>query len=156
MRRPIFTDEHALFRDSVAEFCRRHVRPNIDRWREEGWTGREIWQEAGRQDFIGLAMPPEYGGAGIGMTKSKAGSDLAGLRTRAVRDGDGWIPNGAKTFITNGSNADLVVVAARTGEGRKDVTVFLLDGDAEGFSRGRRQEKAGSTRPTPPGSSSRT
>ena len=63
MRRPIFTSEHELFRESVAEFCRRHVYPNLDRWREEGWTGREIWEEAGRQDFIGLAMPAEYGGA---------------------------------------------------------------------------------------------
>jgi alkylation response protein AidB-like acyl-CoA dehydrogenase len=203
MRRPIFTSEHELFRESVAEFCRRHVYPNLDRWREEGWTGREIWEEAGRQDFIGLAMPAEYGGAeladfrfnqvlgeglataslavnsalllgidvvapyllelttpeqkeryvpdfcagrlicSIGMTEPQAGSDLAALRTRAVRDGDGWILNGAKTFITNGTNADLVVVAARTGEGRKDVSLFLLDGDAEGFARGRKLEKVG-------------
>jgi alkylation response protein AidB-like acyl-CoA dehydrogenase len=209
MRRPIFTSEHELFRESVAEFCRRHVYPNLDRWREEGWTGREIWEEAGRQDFIGLAMPAEYGGAeltdfrfnqvlgeelataslavnsalllgidvvapyllelttpeqkeryvpdfcagrlicSIGMTEPQAGSDLAGLRTRAVRDGDsdgdgdGWILNGTKTFITNGTAADLVVVAARTGEGRKDVSLFLLDGDAEGLARGRKLEKVG-------------
>jgi long-chain-acyl-CoA dehydrogenase len=203
MRRPIFTDEHDLFRESVAEFCRRHVEPNIERWRQEGWTGREIWEEAGRQDFMGLAMPASYGGAGlddfrfnqvlgealaeaslavnsalclgvdvcapylleltdeaqkerylpafcagklitsIGMTEPQAGSDLAGLRTRAVRDGEGWVLNGAKTFITNGTNADLVVVAARTGEGRKDVSMFLLEGDAEGLTRGRRLEKVG-------------
>jgi alkylation response protein AidB-like acyl-CoA dehydrogenase len=203
MRRTIFTDEHELFRESVAEFCRRQVAPNLDRWREERWTGREIWLEAGRQDFMGLAMPPEYGGSGladfrfnqvlgeglaaaslavnsalclgvdvvapylleltddeqkqrylpdfcagkvicaIGMTEPQAGSDLAALRTRAVRDGHDWILNGAKTFITNGSVADLVVVAARTGEGRKDVSMFLLDGDAEGFGRGRKLEKVG-------------
>jgi len=77
------------------------------------------------------------------MTEPQAGSDLAGLRTRAVRDGDGWILNGAKTFITNGTHADLLVVAARTGEGRRDVSVFILDGDAEGFTRGSRLEKVG-------------
>ena len=203
MRRTIFEAEHELFRESVAEFCRRHVLPNIDRWREERWTGREIWEEAGRQDFIGLAMPAEYGGAeladfrfnqvlgeglaaaslavnsalclgvdvvapylleltddeqkrryvpdfcagrlitSIGMTEPQAGSDLAALRTRAVRNGDGWVLNGAKTFITNGSAADLVVVAARTGEGRKDVSLFLLEGGAEGFQRGRKLEKVG-------------
>ena len=77
------------------------------------------------------------------MTEPQAGSDLAGLRSRAVRDGDGWVLNGAKTFITNGTAADLVVVAARTGEGRKDVSLFLLDGDAEGFERGRKLEKVG-------------
>jgi alkylation response protein AidB-like acyl-CoA dehydrogenase len=203
MRRTIFTPEHEHFRESVAEFCRRHVRPNIDRWREERWTGREIWEEAGRQDFIGLEVPEAYGGTGlddfrfnqvlgeelaaaslavnsalllgidvvapylvelttdeqkerylprfckgglicsIGMTEPQAGSDLAGLRTRAVRDGEGWVLNGAKTFITNGNAADIVVVAARTGEGRKDVSLFLLDGDTPGFERGRKLEKVG-------------
>src|ERR1700760_1698245 len=63
MRRTIFTAEHDLFRESVQEFCRRHVLPNVDRGGGEGWTGREIWEEAGRQDFIGLAMPAAYGGA---------------------------------------------------------------------------------------------
>jgi long-chain-acyl-CoA dehydrogenase len=77
------------------------------------------------------------------MTEPQAGSDLAGLKSRAVRDGEDWILNGAKTFITNGAGADLVVLAARTGEGRKDVSIFLLEGDAEGFTRGRRLEKIG-------------
>ncbi|HEX6229236.1 MAG TPA: acyl-CoA dehydrogenase family protein, partial [Solirubrobacterales bacterium] len=79
----------------------------------------------------------------IGMTEPQAGSDLAALRTRAVRDGEGWLLSGTKTFITNGTSADLVVVAARTGEGRKDVSLFLVEGDAEGLIRGRRLEKIG-------------
>jgi alkylation response protein AidB-like acyl-CoA dehydrogenase len=77
------------------------------------------------------------------MTEPQAGSDLAALRTRAVRDGDGWVLNGTKTFITNGTNADLVLVAARIGEGRKDVSLFLLEGNAEGFTRGSPLEKVG-------------
>jgi alkylation response protein AidB-like acyl-CoA dehydrogenase len=79
----------------------------------------------------------------IAMTEPHAGSDLAALRTRAVRDGDGWILNGAKTFITNGTGAELAIVAARTGEGRNDVSLFLVAGGAEGFTRGRRLEKIG-------------
>src|SRR5207248_1683096 len=52
----------------------------------------------------------------IAMTEPGTGSDLAGIKTRAKRDGEGWVLNGAKTFITNGINADLVIVAARTSD----------------------------------------
>jgi len=203
MRRTHFTDEHRLFRESVAEFCRREVTPNIERWREQHRIDREVWLEAGRQDFLGLSMPPELGGTGladfrfnqvlgeelaatsvavnsalmlgvdvvapylleltseaqrerylpdfcagktitaIGMTEPQAGSDLAALRTRAVRDGEGWLLNGTKTFITNGTACDLVVLAARTGEDRKDVSIFLVEGGTEGFSRGEPLKKIG-------------
>jgi alkylation response protein AidB-like acyl-CoA dehydrogenase len=79
----------------------------------------------------------------IGMTEPQAGSDLAALRTRAVRDGEGWVLNGTKTFITNGTSCDLVVLAARTGEDRKDVSIFLVEGEAEGFTRGAPLQKIG-------------
>ncbi len=81
----------------------------------------------------------------IGMTEPEAGSDLAGLKTAAVRNGDGWIVNGSKTFITNGGNADLVVTAARTGGGPKGrgITLFGIEAGMEGFSRGRVLEKVG-------------
>ncbi|HZO07580.1 MAG TPA: acyl-CoA dehydrogenase family protein, partial [Solirubrobacterales bacterium] len=79
----------------------------------------------------------------IGMTEPQAGSDLAALRTRAVRDGEGWLLNGTKTFITNGTACDLVVLAARTGEDRKDVSIFLVEGGTEGFSRGEPLKKIG-------------
>jgi len=203
MRRTHFTDEHRLFRESVAEFCRREVTPNLEAWRERHLIPREVWLEAGRQDFLGLQAPTEFGGTAladfrfnqvlgeelaatsiavnsslmlavdicapylleltsaaqrerylpafcagelipaIGMTEPQAGSDLAGLRTRAVRDGEGWVLNGTKTFITNGTSCDLVVLAARTGEDRKDVSIFLVDGDAEGFTRGAPLAKIG-------------
>jgi long-chain-acyl-CoA dehydrogenase len=79
----------------------------------------------------------------LGMTEPGAGSDLAALRTKAERDGDGWLLNGSKTFITNGIGADLVIVAARTGDGRKDVSLFAVEGDAAGFTRGRKLDKVG-------------
>lgn len=81
----------------------------------------------------------------IGMTEPEAGSDLGALKTSAVRDGDDWVVNGSKTFITNGGSADLVVGAARTGGGAKGrgITLFGLEADMPGFSRGRVLEKVG-------------
>jgi alkylation response protein AidB-like acyl-CoA dehydrogenase len=79
----------------------------------------------------------------IAMTESQAGSDLAALRTTATRDGSGWRLSGSKTFITNGMSADLVLVAARTGDRPRDLTLFIVDSKAPGFSRGRKLEKVG-------------
>lgn len=81
----------------------------------------------------------------IGMTEPNAGSDLAALQTTAVRDGDDWILNGSKTFITNGYQADLVVVAARTTPGTRGrgITLFGVEADMPGFTRGRKLDKVG-------------
>ncbi|MBS97385.1 MAG: acyl-CoA dehydrogenase [Oceanospirillaceae bacterium] len=81
----------------------------------------------------------------IAMTEPGAGSDLAALRTTAVADGDDFILNGSKTFITNGQHADLVIVAAKTdpSAGAKGVSLFLVDTALPGFSRGRNLEKIG-------------
>ena len=81
----------------------------------------------------------------IGMTEPSGGSDLAALRTTAVRDGNDWIINGSKTFITNGYSADVVVTAVRTdpSKGAKGISLFALHADDEGFSRGRKLDKVG-------------
>jgi acyl-CoA dehydrogenase len=83
--------------------------------------------------------------AAIGMTEPGAGSDLAALTTSAIRDGDGYIINGSKVFITNGIHADLVIVAAKTDPkaGAKGVSLFLVDAGLLGFSRGKQIEKLG-------------
>ncbi len=82
--------------------------------------------------------------AAIAMTEPGTGSDLAGIQTRAVRDGDDWIVNGAKTFITNGINADVVVVAVRTGEDRhKGLSLLVIERGMPGFERGRKLDKMG-------------
>ncbi len=81
----------------------------------------------------------------IGMTEPSGGSDLAALRTTAVRDGDQWVINGSKTFITNGFSADLVLTAVRTSpeKGAKGITLFAIEATDEGFSRGRKLDKVG-------------
>jgi long-chain-acyl-CoA dehydrogenase len=82
---------------------------------------------------------------GIAMTEPSGGSDLANLKTTAVRDGDDWVVNGSKTFITNGYSADLVVVAARTSPEKRarGITLFALETGMPGFERGRKLDKVG-------------
>jgi alkylation response protein AidB-like acyl-CoA dehydrogenase len=80
------------------------------------------------------------------MTEPGAGSDLQGVRTTAKRDGDDYVINGSKTFITNGQHCDVVVVVARTNlevSGAKGTTLFLVDANTPGFQRGRNLEKIG-------------
>jgi alkylation response protein AidB-like acyl-CoA dehydrogenase len=81
----------------------------------------------------------------IAMTEPSGGSDLAALKTTAVRDGDDWVLKGSKTFITNGYSADLVVVAARTSpdKGAKGITLFGVETGMAGFERGRKLDKVG-------------
>lgn len=79
----------------------------------------------------------------IAMTEPQAGSDLAALRTRATRTTDGWLVSGSKTFITNGGSADLMVVAARTGDDRRDITLFGVEATVPGLRRGEPLEKVG-------------
>ncbi|ERS09842.1 acyl-CoA dehydrogenase family protein [Alloalcanivorax xenomutans] len=81
----------------------------------------------------------------IGMTEPGAGSDLQGMKTRAEKDGDHYVINGQKTFITNGQHSDVIVLATKTdpNAGAKGVTLFTVDATTEGFSRGRNLEKMG-------------
>jgi alkylation response protein AidB-like acyl-CoA dehydrogenase len=81
----------------------------------------------------------------IAMTEPSGGSDLANLKTTAVRDGDDWVLNGSKTFITNGYSADLVVVAARTSPEKRarGITLFGVEAGMPGFERGRKLDKIG-------------
>lgn len=80
----------------------------------------------------------------VAMTEPSTGSDLAGMKTRAVKKGDHWVLNGAKTYISNGILADLIVVAARTDPDRPHgISLFLVERGMEGFERGRKLEKMG-------------
>jgi alkylation response protein AidB-like acyl-CoA dehydrogenase len=81
----------------------------------------------------------------IAMSEPGAGSDLAGVRTTAVRDGDTYVLNGQKTFITNGEMADLVIVVAKTAadQGAHGVSLIAVETGTPGFTRGRRLEKVG-------------
>jgi acyl-CoA dehydrogenase len=83
--------------------------------------------------------------AAIGMTEPAAGSDLKNIRTFARRDGDDYVVNGSKIFISNGQHADLVLLAAKTDRdaGSHGVSLFLVDTSTPGFTRGRNLEKVG-------------
>jgi len=81
----------------------------------------------------------------IAMTEPAAGSDLQGIRTIAIRDGDDYVLNGSKTYITNGQHAELAIVVAKTdpSEGAKGTSLILVEAEREGFARGRNLDKIG-------------
>jgi len=81
----------------------------------------------------------------IAMTEPGAGSDLQGIRTTAVRDGDHYVINGAKTYITNGQNADIVLTVCKTDpdKGAKGTSIILVEAERTGFTRGRNLDKIG-------------
>ena len=205
MQRRHYEPEHEAFADAVRSFLDKEVVPHYLDWERDGITPREVFTAAGRNGFLGMAIPDEYGGGGIddfrfnqalgeqvsyagvngtglgltlhndiclpyflaycneeqrrrwlpgiasgelitavAMTEPGAGSDLSGIRTSATRDGDDYIVNGAKTFITNGINADLVITAARTSpERHRGLTLLILERGMPGFERGRNLSKVG-------------
>jgi alkylation response protein AidB-like acyl-CoA dehydrogenase len=205
MRRSIYDDDHEAFRASVREFLDRQVRPHLEEHQAGKQIPRDFWIEAGKQGFLGLEIPEQYGGmaagdyrfnavlteelaavnmalpscvgihsdivapylvhlttaeqrerwlpgfcsgeilTAIGMTEPSGGSDLAALKTTAVRDGADYVLNGSKTFITNGYSADLVLVAARTSPEKKarGISLFGVEATMAGFSRGRKLDKVG-------------
>jgi long-chain-acyl-CoA dehydrogenase len=205
MRRSIYNEDHEAFRGSVKEFLDRQVKPHVEDHAANKQIPRDFWIEAGKQGFLGLEIPEQYGGSeagdyrfnavlteelakvnmalpscvgihadivapylvhltteeqrerwlpgfctgeiltAIGMTEPSGGSDLAALKTTAVKDGDDFILNGSKTFITNGYSADLIVVAARTTPEKKarGISLFGVEATMDGFSRGRKLDKAG-------------
>ena len=206
MRRDTYTEEHALFRQTVRGFYERSVVPHHEQWERDGIVDRSVFADAGDLGLLGLQVPEEYGGAGVddfrfnailveeaqyatvasaglnlslhndiclpyflhqaneeqrqrwlpgivdgtaitavAMTEPGAGSDLAAIRTTAERRGDGYVLNGAKTFISNGINADLVVVAAKTDptERHRGMSLFVVERGMDGFERGRNLDKIG-------------
>ncbi|MFC9549442.1 acyl-CoA dehydrogenase family protein [Rhodococcus sp. NPDC056960] len=204
MERTLFEPEHELFRESYRKFLAQHAEPNHAAWEEQNIVDRSLWVEAGKQGFLGMAVPEEFGGGGvrdfrynaiiteettrggysgigftlhndvvapyllelsnkeqkqrwlpgfasgelitaIAMTEPGTGSDLQGIKTRAVRDGDDWVLNGSKTFITNGINADLVIVVACTDpdKGAQGFSLLVVERDMPGFERGRNLDKIG-------------
>src|SRR6201994_2890908 len=203
-QRTLFEPEHDLFRESYRSFLERHVAPYHDEWEKAKIVDRGVWLEAGKQGFLGMSIPEEYGGGGnsdfryntiiteettygrfsgigfglhndivapyllslaneeqkqrwlpkfctgetitaIAMTEPGTGSDLQGIKTRAVKQGDHYVLNGAKTFITNGINSDLVIVVAQTdpGKGAQGFSLLVVERGMEGFERGRKLDKIG-------------
>lgn len=103
-----------------------------------------IGSEEQRQKWLPKMMTGDVIAA-LAMTEPGCGSDLVGMSTRATRDGDEYVINGSKTFITNGIHADLVVLCCKTdmNAGAKGISLFLVDASLPGFKRGRKIEKVG-------------
>jgi long-chain-acyl-CoA dehydrogenase len=104
--------------------------------------------DLGTEEQLARWLPGMASGERIGaiaMTEPGAGSDLQGVRTTAVRDGDSWVLNGAKTFITNGIQSDLVITVARTDSeaGAHGISLLVVERGMPGFSRGRKLDKIG-------------
>ena len=100
--------------------------------------------EAQKKKFLPKMVSGEWIGS-LGMTEPHAGSDLKAIRTKAVRDGNEFLINGQKVFISNGQLCDVLVLATKTDSeaGAKGVTLFLVEGDRPGFRRGKNLEKLG-------------
>ncbi|MDE0804322.1 MAG: acyl-CoA dehydrogenase family protein [Acidimicrobiales bacterium] len=206
MERTIFDDEHDLFRDSFRRFVDAEILPNFEAWEAAGLADRDLFSKAGSHGFLGMAIPEEFGGGGVGdfrynlvvieeiqrvgaggaglgltlhndiclpyfltlandeqkarwlpgiasgdlitaiaMTEPGIGSDLASMGTTAIRDGDDFVVNGSKTFITNGINSDLVIVAVKTDPSAKHsgMSLLVVEAGTDGFERGRNLDKIG-------------
>ncbi|MGK4584041.1 acyl-CoA dehydrogenase family protein [Kitasatospora sp. HPMI-4] len=108
-----------------------------------GYLAERTTEEQRRRWLPGLCSGELI--AAIAMSEPDAGSNVADIRTTAFRDGDGYVLNGQKTFITNGEHADVVVVAAKTApeRGAQGISLLVVERGALGFTRGRRMEKLG-------------
>ncbi|MDG1206194.1 MAG: acyl-CoA dehydrogenase family protein [Pseudomonadales bacterium] len=104
----------------------------------------DLGTEDQKQKWLPKMVSGEIVGA-IGMTEPGAGSDLQGMKTSALKDGDDFVLNGQKTFITNGQHADLIVLAAKSDPklGAKGITLFAVDTHSAGYEVGRNLDKMG-------------
>jgi alkylation response protein AidB-like acyl-CoA dehydrogenase len=197
-------EEQRLLRKTVRELAAAELAPHSREWDEKQAFPREVFTQLGALGLMGVVVPAEYGGAGLGaldyalvmeelaradagvalstaahsslcsghillagseeqkkrylprlaageaigcwgLTENSAGSDAAGTKTTAVRDGDHWVLNGSKQFITNGGIADVAVVMAVTdrSQGKKGISAFIVERGTPGFRAGKKEDKLG-------------
>ena len=126
---PPFTAAHEELRGEMRAFVTQRLRPHADEWEAAGWFPNEVFGWLAQAGYLGLKFPREYGGAddtavaaALAITEPDAGSDVASLRTRARQVDGGWVVNGAKTYITGGVRADVLVcaVAVKPRGGHQD------------------------------------
>ena len=193
-----------MIADTARDFAEINIRPHIMEWDENQFFPKELFHQLGEMGFMGIIIPEEYGGSGLGyheyvaiidqisqvdpsiglsiaahnslctnhiyefgteeqrkkwlpqlasgqvigawgLTEHNTGSDAGGMSTTALKDGDDWIINGAKNFITHAISGDVAVVMTRTGEKgtSNNSTAFVLEKGMLGFSSGKKENKLG-------------
>jgi alkylation response protein AidB-like acyl-CoA dehydrogenase len=189
---------------SAKDFALQYIKPHLMEWDESQEFPIHIFKELGKLGMMGVFVPEEYGGTGLGyfeysaiiqeiakvcgsiglsvaahnslctghilyfgseeqkkkylpkiataehlgawgLTEPNTGSDAGNMKTTAVKDGDNWIINGAKSWITHGKSGDIAVVVCRTGEPRakNNSTAFIIERGTPGFMAGKKENKLG-------------
>ncbi len=190
--------------ESARNFARQYIQPHLMEWDESQEFPVHIFKELGKLGMMGVFVPEEYGGTGLGyfeysvviqeiakvcgsiglsvaahnslctghilafgseeqkkkylpklataehigawgLTEANTGSDAGNMKTTAVKDGDNWVINGTKNWITHGKSGDVAVVVCRTGEPRakNNSTAFVIERSTPGFSAGKKENKLG-------------
>src|SRR5262245_55480874 len=201
---PYFTEEHAMLRETVKQFCLKEIAPHAEEWDEAGILPRDIFKKAAGLGLFGIRIDPKWGGSGLdwwataayleglsyannggvgmalmvqsditlpvleelgtdeqrdeflkpavageyiaalGISEPGGGSDVANLKTRARIDGDDFVISGQKLWITNGTRADFIILAVRTGEeGHRGISMVLFPTKTTGFQVGKKLKKIG-------------
>lgn len=196
------TQEHIAA--AAKKFAEQYIRPHVMEWDESQIFPIELFKKAGEMGFMGVLVPEEYGGSGLGyheyiaiieevskvdpaiglsvaahnslctnhilsfgnesqkqrwitklatgewigawgLTEHNTGSDAGGMATTAIKDGEDWVLNGAKNFITHGISGDIAVVIARTGKkgDSHGMTAFAIEKGTSGFTSGKKENKLG-------------
>lgn len=190
--------------ETVSNFAKKEILPFVNEWDEQQWFPFELFQKMGELGLMGMLVPEEYGGSGLGyyeyvaaiveltkvdpsvglsmaahnslctnhiltfgteeqkrkyiprlasgewagawgLTEPNTGSDAGNMKTTAVKDGEFWVINGAKNFITNGKSGQVATVIVRTGEvgDSHGMTAFIIEKGTPGFSSGKKENKMG-------------
>ena len=198
------TELTAQVAQTAKDFARQYILPHVMEWDEQQHFPVEVFKEMGKLGLMGVLVPEQYGGAGLGyfeysaiiqeiaqvcgsiglsvaahnslctnhiltfgneeqkqkylpkladatfigawgLTEPNTGSDAGNMKTVAVKDGNDWIINGTKCWITHGKSGDVAVVVCRTGEPRtkNNATAFIVERGTPGFSAGKKENKLG-------------
>ena len=204
------TSDQNLIRDSIRDFAQREILPHRMEWDESQHFPRDLFQRMGELGLMGMLVPEQYGGAGLGyyeykmaieelakvcgsiglsmaahnslctghilqfgneeqkqrwlpklasgqwigawgLTEANTGSDAMRMRCVAEKDGDEWVLNGTKNWITHGITGDVAVVLARTGEllDSRGITAFVVERGTPGFPEARRKTNSACARARP-------
>ncbi len=199
-----YSETQLMVAASAKKFAEQYIRPFIMEWDEAQAFPIEVFKKAGEMGFMGVLVPEQYGGSGLGyheyiaiieeiakvdpsiglsvaahnslctnhilafgneeqkqkwlpklataewigawgLTEQNSGSDAGGMNTTAAKDGDEWVVNGTKNFITHGKSGNVAVVIVRTGEkgDSHGMTAFVIEKGTPGFTSGKKENKLG-------------